>query len=83
MGTLLKYLLYAFVIVVIYLVGAGFYSGTINKNSTIGEVTNDVAQGTKEIISDGYNVTKNAVHESYNDIKDETEKSPQGGFKEN
>ncbi len=70
MGTLLKYLLYALIIVVIYLVGAGLYNGTINSDSTVGEVTNEVTQGTKDIIRDGYNATKDAVQDGYNTVTD-------------
>lgn len=69
MGTLLKYLLYALIIVVIYLIGVGFYEGRFNRNSTIGEVSENVAQGTKEIIKDGYNSTKSAVSNGYDSAK--------------
>ena len=61
MGTLLKYLFYIFLIIVIYLLGVGFYEGTINKDSTVGQVAQDVTEGTKEIVKDGYQATKNAV----------------------
>lgn len=61
MGTLLKYLFYIFLLIVIYLLGVGFYEGTINKDTTVGEVTQDVAEGTKEIVKDSYNATKNAI----------------------
>lgn len=69
MGTLLKYLLYALIIVVIYLIGVGFYEGRFNRDSTIGEVSDDVAKGTKNIIKDGYNSTKNAVSNGYDNAK--------------
>ncbi len=61
MGTLLKYLFYIFLIIVIYLLGVGFYEGTINKDSTIEEVASDVTEGTKEIVKDGYDNTKKAI----------------------
>ena len=54
MGTILKYLFYIFLIIVIYLLGVGFYEGTINKDSTVGEVTQDM-------VKDGYNATKDAI----------------------
>lgn len=60
MGAILRYLFYVFVIIVIYLLIVGFYEGTINKNTTLGAVTDDVTQGTQEIISDGYKATKDA-----------------------
>ena len=69
MGTLLKYLLYALIIVVIYLIGVGFYEGRFNRDSTIGEVSSDVAQGTKNIISDGYDSTKRAIGNGYESAK--------------
>lgn len=79
MGTLLKYLLYAFIIVVIYLLVVGFYEGTFNKDSTVGEVTQDVANGTKNMVKDGYNATKNAVKSGYDSVTGQEE----GGFQEN
>lgn len=63
MGTLLKYLFYIFLIIVIYLLGVGFYKGTIDKDTTVGEVASDVTQGTKEIINDGYETTKSAIED--------------------
>ena len=60
---MLKYLFYFFLIIVIYLLGIGFYEGTLNKNSTVSEVAKDVAQGTKEIIKDGYETTIDTINE--------------------
>ena len=60
MATLLKYLFYIFLIIVIYLLGVGFYEGSINDDTTVGEVAQDVSDGTKEIIKDGYQATKDA-----------------------
>ena len=73
MGTLLKYLLYALIIIVIYLLGVGFYEGTFNKDSTVGEISSDVAQGTKRIIRDGYDSTKETVKDGYEATKDKIE----------
>ncbi len=61
MGTLLRYLFYIFLIIVIYLLGVGFYEGTINKDSTMEEVASEVTEGTKEIVKDGYDTTKKAI----------------------
>ena len=61
MSALLKYLVYIFLIIVIYLLGVGFYEGTINKDTTVEGVAQDVSTGTKEIIKDGYQATKNAI----------------------
>ncbi len=61
MATLLKYLFYIFLIIVIYLLGVGFYEGSINDDTTVGEVAQDVSDGTKEIIKDGYQATKEAL----------------------
>jgi uncharacterized protein (UPF0333 family) len=78
MGTLLKYLLYALIIVIIYLLGVGFYEGTFNKDSTVGEVTSDVTAQTKQMIKDGYDKTKDAVTDKLLDDDSETAKT--GGF---
>ena len=61
MGTILKYLVYIFLIIVIYLLGIGFYEGNINKNTTMGEVAQDVTHGTEEIIKEGYDTTKDTI----------------------
>ncbi len=61
MGTLLKYLFYIFLLIVIYLLVVGFYEGRINKDTTVGTMTQDIAQGTKQIVSDGYEATKDAI----------------------
>ena len=78
MGTLLKYLLYALIIVIIYLLGVGFYEGTFNKDSTVGEVTSDVTAQTKQMIKDGYDKTKDAVTGEFSD--DDSKTSETGGF---
>ena len=78
MGTLLKYFLYALIIVIIYLLGVGFYEGTFNKDSTVGEVTSDVTAQTKQMIKDGYDKTKDAVTDKLSDDDSETAKT--GGF---
>ena len=74
MGTLLKYLLYALIIVVIYLLGVGFYEGTFNRDSTVGEISEDVAQSTGRIIRDGYDSTKEKIKDGYDAAKDKIEK---------
>lgn len=78
MGTLLKYLLYALIIVIIYLLGVGFYEGTFNKNSTVGEVTSDITVQTKQMIKDGYDKTKDVVSDKIQDNDLKTTET--GGF---
>ncbi|MDO4162063.1 MAG: hypothetical protein Q4D80_03540 [Pseudomonadota bacterium] len=58
MGTFLKYALYLVLLFIVYLVIAGFYDGTITKNSTVGEVSSEVSDNAKRIISNTYNETK-------------------------
>lgn len=67
MGTLLKYLFYAVVVIVIYFVAAGFYYGRFTKDSTVAEVTNQVSSQTGETIKDGYQVTKQTVQNATQD----------------
>ncbi len=78
MGTLLKYMLYALIIIIIYLLGVGFYNGTFNKDSTVGEVTSDVTAQTKQMIKDGYDKTKDVVADKFSD--DDSEAKESGGF---
>ncbi|MBQ8870005.1 MAG: hypothetical protein IJ019_01355 [Alphaproteobacteria bacterium] len=69
MGTLLKYLFYIFLIVVIYLLGVGFYEGTFNSDSTVGDVASDVTESTKNTVKDGYQATKDAIEDGIDAIK--------------
>ncbi len=61
MGTLLKYIFYIILIVVIYLVGRGIYEGSINENTTVGAVVDQVGEGSKQLAKDGANAVENAV----------------------
>ncbi len=49
MGTLLKYIFYIILIIVIYLVGRGIYEGQINETTTVGEVVSDVGRGLRKL----------------------------------
>lgn len=88
MGTIVKYIVYILIIIVIYLLGVGFYEGTFNSNSTVGEVSSDVAQSTKEIIDDGYQATKRVVKTGYDSTKESvkdltSDSDTSGGFQGN
>ena len=61
MGTILKYLFYLVLIVVLYLVGRGIYEGQIDKTTTVGEVVNQVDTGAKQMVKDTSNAVENAV----------------------
>ena len=56
MGTLLKYVIYAILIVVLYLVGKGIYDGAINEQTTVGEVVDQVGEGSKQMAKDSVDV---------------------------
>ena len=70
MGTFLKYAFYLALIFIVYLFFAGFYEGTITKNSTVEEVGSEVSDNAKRIISDTYNKTKDEIS---TEEKDKTE----------
>ncbi|HCU59256.1 MAG TPA: hypothetical protein DIC64_04670 [Alphaproteobacteria bacterium] len=85
MGTILKYLFYALIILAIYFLGVGFYQGTIHKESTLSDVANHISSNTKETLKEGYETTKDAVQGGIEELKDEgqeAEKEVQGGLKE-
>lgn len=63
MGTLIKYLFYLILIVVIYLVGRGIYEGQINEQTTVGEVVDQVESGTKGMVQATDNAVKNQIKE--------------------
>ena len=53
MGTFLKYIFYIILIVVIYLVGRGIYEGSINEQTTVGSVVEQVGEGGKQLATGG------------------------------
>lgn len=63
MGTFLKYLFYLILIIVIYLVGKGIYEGNIDKETTVGQVVNQVESGTRQMAKDTSDAVENAVDE--------------------
>jgi hypothetical protein len=63
MGTMFKYLFYAFILVAIYLIGMGVYEGAITDDTTVGQVGDEVEQGTKRLIRDGYNATDRMIRQ--------------------
>jgi len=75
MGSFLKYVVYALVIVALYFVAAGFYEGKLDEHSTIGEMTDHITSNTKEVIEDGYETTKDAVQRGVEEITTETKEA--------
>ncbi|MBE6443100.1 MAG: hypothetical protein E7020_00325 [Alphaproteobacteria bacterium] len=61
MGTFFKYLIYLLVIIVLYLVIKGCYDGSINSQTTVGNVASQVSQGTQEMATNAANVVENMV----------------------
>lgn len=52
MGTILKYIFYLALILVVYLVGKDLYQGKINNNTTVGQVKTDIKQGSQQLIEE-------------------------------
>lgn len=71
MGTILKYVFYVALILVVYLVAKGIYTGNINESTTVGQVVSDVGSGTKEIINESIDAAQEAV-EDYQKKPDNT-----------
>lgn len=71
MGTLLKYLFYIILVIMLYLVGRGIYEGQINEKTTVGQVMTDVGEGTKDIVKQGVNATVDAADTAVDAAKDE------------
>ena len=63
MGTFLKYVFYILLIVVVYLVGKGVYEGSINEQTTVGAVVDQVGEGGKQLAKDGVNAVDNAIND--------------------
>ena len=62
MGTFLKYVIYAILIIVLYLVGKGVYDGAINEQTTVGDVVEQVSEGSKQMAKDSVEAIDNAVN---------------------
>lgn len=62
MGTFFKYVFYAILLVVLYLVGKGIYDGAINEQTTVGAVMEQVGDGGKQMAKDGVKAVDNAVN---------------------
>ena len=53
MGTLLKYIFYIIIILLIYLVAKDIYDGKINQDTTIREMGTTLEQQSQKIVKDG------------------------------
>ena len=58
MGTILKYIFYIALIIIIYLVGKGIFEGSINETTTVGQVVDDVKSGAADMAADVADTTK-------------------------
>ena len=67
MGTILKYIFYVALILVIYLVAKGIYDGKITEDTTVAQVGSNIADGTQQLVSD----TKKAIDERADKAKAE------------
>ncbi len=61
MGTILKYVFYLILIVVIFLVGRGIYEGSIDSDTTVGEVVEQVDAGAKNMVKSGSETVEKAA----------------------
>ena len=64
MGTFLKYLFYLILIIVIYLVGKGIYDGTIDKQTTVGSVVEQVDTGAEQMAKDAGDAIDSTVDQA-------------------
>ena len=58
MGTILKYIFYIALIIIIYLVGKGIFEGSINETTTVGQVVDDVKSGAADMAKKAVEDTK-------------------------
>lgn len=64
MGTFLKYVFYILLIIALYIIGKGFYDGSINSTTPVGTVATQVDEGTKTIARDAADAVSNAVDDA-------------------
>lgn len=53
MGTLLKYIFYIIIILLVYLVAKDIYDGKINQDTTVREMGTTLEQQSQKIVKDG------------------------------
>ncbi len=53
MGTLLKYIFYIIIILLVYLVAKDIYDGKINQDTTVQEMGTTLEQQSQKIVKDG------------------------------
>ena len=68
MGTILKYIFYIALIIIIYLVGKGIFEGSINETTTVGQVVDDVKSGAADMAADVADTTKKAVEDTKSEM---------------
>lgn len=61
MGTVIKYIVYILIIIAVYIIGKGLYTGSITSSTTVGSVVTQVDDGTKNIAEDAVNVIEKTV----------------------
>ena len=72
MRTIVKYLFYTLIIVAIYYIGAGFYDGRVNKDSSIQEVGAHIAENATEMMQSGYQKTKDVIQGGIETLSDDS-----------
>ncbi len=72
MGTFIKYLFYLILLVVIYLVGRGIYDGNITKETTVGNVIEQVDEGGRELMRETGAEVKSGYDKTVKDLSDKT-----------
>lgn len=70
MGTFIKYLFYLILLVVIYLVGRGIYDGNITKETTVGNVIEQVDEGGCELMRETGAEVKSGYDKAAKDLSD-------------
>lgn len=70
MGTFIKYLFYLILLVVIYLVGRGIYDGNITKETTVGNVIEQVDEGSCELMRETGAEVKSGYDKAVKDLSD-------------
>ena len=58
MGTFLKSLVYLLIIIALFFIGKGIYDGSINSQTTVGDVATQVSNDTKGLAQDAVNAMK-------------------------
>lgn len=64
MGTFIRYIIYFLIIIALYIVGKGLYTGSITSSTTVGSVATQIDDGARNMAKNAVEVVSDAADEA-------------------